>query len=140
MIQSTKDGARLAKRAFIILGIIYIIFAVSDLIPSLAIISLLMLPLKIALVGTVAFSLSSSSMFIYAILLAGVFLLIAGHLIAKRNIMGVYLGWLFILVGVVTILGKISMNVIPLIVLMNLIYVNYRAHKTLQSEQNSTQA
>lgn len=130
MTQSTNDGTRLARRSFILLGIMYIIFAVSTLIPSLAIVSLFTMPLKMVLVGPIAFH-STSVAISYALLLTGLVLLVIGYLLRKRNIIGVYLGWLFILVGVVTISSS------TFLVLVYLIYVNYRAHKTLRSEYNS---
>ncbi|MDO8572868.1 MAG: hypothetical protein Q7S11_03840 [bacterium] len=136
MAQSPKDGTRLAKRSFIVLGIVYIVFAISDLVPSFAIVSLLTLPLKMAFVGAISFS--SSPMVSYVVLLAGIVLLVAGYLLAKRNIIGAYLGWVFILMGAIAIFSKgMFINVIPLVILTYLIYVNYRAHKTLRSEQNS---
>src|SRR3989344_3299452 len=124
MTQSSKDGTRLAKRSFIVLGIVYVIFAAPQLVPSLSIISLLTLPLKMALVGTVSFSLNPIAP--YALLLTGIILLIIGYLLAKRNIIGVYLGWLFILVGAITLyINYILLNILPLVILILVVYANY---------------
>lgn len=130
-----KDGTRYAKRSFDVLGFIYVIFAVSTLVPSLALLDLLLFPLKASLVGL--WSASSEGMMPYALLLTGIVLLVAGYLLSKRKIAGVYLGWLFVLVGAIVLFSNnIALNALPLLILTYIAYVNYRAHKTLRSEQS----
>ncbi|MHB8651609.1 MAG: hypothetical protein ACYC8S_00525 [Minisyncoccota bacterium] len=130
MIQSSKDGTRLAKRSFVVLGTVYIIFAISKLFAG-GILSLFLLPLMMALAGTPAFS--SSLMTVYMFLLVGVVLITAGYLLVKGNVIGVYLGWVFILAGVIIVYNNnISLNTVPLVLLVYIAYVNYRAYKALK--------
>lgn len=62
--------------------------------------------------------------------LVGIFLFYAGYLLSKRNILGIYLGWLFVIVGFVSAI--FNGVLISLIVVAYLAYWNYKAGEVLK--------
>lgn len=66
------------------------------------------------------------------ILIAGVLVLIAAYFLGKRKMVGVYLGWVFVLFGVVSIF--VNSAYISLIIVAYIGYWNYKASVAIKSQ------
>lgn len=104
-----KKSARFAGMSFLILGSIYILN--------------FFLPPEI----------------IFVFVLVGIALIVAWRFMwrftLKQKMVGVYIGWAFILVGLVTVLSSplILLRVWPLIILIYFAYINYKVYKDLKA-------
>ncbi len=69
---------------------------------------------------------------VYYLFPSAIFLIVISYLLSKRRMIGIYLGWLFILIGVLSVF--INGAWISLIVVAYLSYWNYKASENLKND------
>lgn len=104
-----KDPVKTAKRNFFALGFLYIILGV------------FLLPIQ-PVMG-------------YTLLPLGVLLLIVAFLLGKKNVYGIYLGWLFVAFG--SIVAFLSGALVSLLIVAYIAFWNYKAGQVLKSTSTS---
>lgn len=62
----------------------------------------------------------------------GLFLLVAGYLLAKNKIAGVYLSWVYVVIGAAV--SVYNVNILGIIIIAYLAYWTYKAQKAFSNK------
>lgn len=105
-----------AKRNFIALGVLY------------AIASIMLFSLERSLAGTI-------------LVIATVHMFVIAYLLKRNNIMGAYLGWIFVILGLISLIVsalRMGLDMTSIIGLILTIYIAYWNQKALLALKKST--
>lgn len=69
---------------------------------------------------------------VISVAVMGLFLLVAGYLLAKNKIAGVYLSWVYVVIGAAV--SIFNVNIIAIIIVAYLAYWTYKAQKDFSNK------